>query len=439
MASYDPGVTAPLAPEYRETPYWWEAAPPDTTVADTSGPDSLPNHADVVIVGAGYCGVMAARELARRGRDVAVLEADALGYGASTRNGGMVIPELKHSPHGLETKLDRRRADALLDAVDEAFDLAETLAGETGGDYRRTGGLMLATGTSSARTLTAEAKEWSDRGVEARYLARDELAAEVGTDAYEGGLLMERTGGLHPAKFHTGLLGAALDAGARFFPHTRARTIERSGAGFRIDTDRGSMTAGDVLAATNATADGALPWLRKRVLPVGSFIIATEELDPQVANSVIPGGRMLFDTKNFLNYWRLSPDGRRVLYGGRASLSPTTIPRARDFLYQRLTTVHPQLEGTKIEFAWGGDVAITYDRLPHFGRIPDGPVFAAGCNGTGVALQAWMGVRAAGVIAGDETSSPFAAYPFPKVPAHALRGAYLPFVGLLYKARDRIS
>jgi glycine/D-amino acid oxidase-like deaminating enzyme len=178
--------------------------------------------------------------------------------------------------------------------------------------------------------------------------------------------------------------------------------------------------------------------LQRRVVPIGSFIIATEVLDPELAQSVSPRRRMMVDTKNLLFYWRLSPDGR-VVFGGRRSLSPASIADARDFLYASMIRLHPQLASTRVEHAWGGHVAITLDRLPHFGRVPTGPatgaVFASGCNGTGVALNSWLGERAADVVDGGPL--PALADPrFRAVPLHRFRRAYLPLVGRWFAHQD---
>ena len=197
-----------------------------------------------------------------------------------------------------------------------------------------------------------------------------------------------------------------------------------------------------MLVATNAYSDGLIPALHHRVLPVGSFIIATTPLAPDLARSCIPNGRMVYDAKNFLFYWRLSPDGRMV-FGGRTSLASTTVPEARDVLYREMTRVHPQLDGVALEHAWGGNVAITLDRLPHCGRIPlpgGGDVaFAAGCNGTGVALATWFGDRAAAWLTGEEPPPPFAQLRFPTIPLHGFREQYLPLVGWWFRAKDRLG
>jgi glycine/D-amino acid oxidase-like deaminating enzyme len=192
-----------------------------------------------------------------------------------------------------------------------------------------------------------------------------------------------------------------------------------------------------VLVATNAYADGVLPKLRRRVLPIGSFIIATEVLDPALAAELSPRGRMFYDTKSFVYYWRLSPDGR-MAFGGRTSLAPTTVARSRDRLYREMVRIHPQLAGVPLEYSWGGDVAITWGRLPHAGRI-DGVAFATGCNGTGVALATWFGMRMAAWMSGEEDAPVFSQLRFPPIPLYPLRGAYLPLVGQWFRLRDRFG
>lgn len=406
---------------------------------------SPPDEVDVVVVGAGYCGVRAATGLAARGKRVAVLEADALGTGASTRNGGMVIPELKVGLRKLAQRYGPLGAD-LVDSVFAAFALVEKLVAENNidCDYRRTGGLLLAHHHAQVSHLQEEVSEWrDDLGEEAQFLSRDELAAEIGTDQYFGGLLVERTGGLQPAKYHAGLVQLALNAGAKIYEHQRVREIRVDGNGnYRVATGTTTVRAREVFLATNAFADGIAPYLAGRVLPMGSFIIATEVLAPELAAACIPNGRMVYDTKNFLFYWRLSPDGRMV-FGGRTSLATTTVAEARDVLYQELLRVHPQLAGVALDYAWGGNVAITFDRLPHCGRVPlahgGTAAFATGCNGTGVALATWFGEQAAAWLSGEIAPPPFSQLPFPKIPLPALRNFYLPAVGTWFHWRDQVG
>lgn len=442
MPAVAPPPAAVLAPGFRAGPLWHTGVTLPEAIR-TPGP--LSPTADIVVVGGGYCGIAAGAELARQGRQVVLLEADALGFGASSRNGGMVIPELKHGPRWLARRYGPVGGE-FVDSVFEAVALVEQIVEEWGidCDYARSGGLLLAHHPAQVPGLVAAMHEWrDDLGETARFLTRDELPTEIGTQEYHGGLLVERTGGLHPAKYHAGLVRRALDAGVEIHERTRATAIEaRRGGGYRTVTPRGVVEAAEVFVATNAYADGLVPALRRRVVPIGSFIVATEPLAPDLARACIPHGRMVYDTKNLLFYWRLSPDGRMV-FGGRTSLAPTTVRQARDVLARELVRVHPQLAGVPLEYAWGGNVAITMDRLPHCGRAPlpgGGDVaFATGCNGTGVALATWMGFRAAAWLTGEQPPPAFAQLPFPAVPLHGRREQYLPAVGWWFRARDRFG
>jgi gamma-glutamylputrescine oxidase len=425
-----------LAPAYRESVLWQEQAdlPPVP-------PAPLPDMADVVVVGAGYAGLSCARELAGAGRSVVVLDAHAVGWGASARNGGMVIPELKAGPAALERAygpLGRR----MYAEVNEAFDHIESLiaGGSIDCDYARSGQLYLAHAERLVPAFRAMAHEHAEElGEPVRFVPREALSDEIGSTAYAAGLVNERTGGLHPARFHAGLVRLALAAGASLHAAAPATAIERRrrgvDGGFRVATPAGTVDAADVVVCTNAYADGLLPELRRRVLPVGSFIIATEVLEPDLARAVSPRGRMLVDSKNFLFYWRLTPD-RRLLFGGRRSLASSTIPQARDFLYGSMLRVHPQLAGTPVERAWGGNVAITRDRLPHVGRI-DGAWYATGCNGSGVALNTWLGARIARHLLGEAPPPSFAELRHRPIPLYRGRAAYLPLVGLWFRWQDR--
>jgi glycine/D-amino acid oxidase-like deaminating enzyme len=430
-------VTAPalLSPSYRESVLWQEQT--EYPAVPAAAP---PQSADVVVIGAGYAGLSCARDLARAGRSVVVLDAHAVGWGASGRNGGMVIPELKAGPAALGRAygpLGRR----MYDEVNEAFDHVEGLinAESIDCDYSRTGQLYLAHAERVVASLTVMAREHGDElGEPVSFVPREALGDEVGSTAYAAGLVIERTGGLHPARFHAGLLRLALAAGASVHPATPATAIERRSGGlggFRVTTASGVVDTNALVVCTNAYADGLLPELRRRVLPVGSFIIATEVLEGDLARSVSPRGRMLVDSKNFLFYWRLTPD-RRLLFGGRRSLASSTIPQARDFLYGSMLRVHPQLAATRIDRAWGGSVAVTLDRLPHVGRL-DGAWYLTGCNGSGVALNTWLGARMARHLLGEAALPSFAELPHRPIPLHRARAAYLPLVGLWFRWQDR--
>jgi glycine/D-amino acid oxidase-like deaminating enzyme len=392
----------------------------------------------VVIVGGGYTGMMAAARLASRGHSVALLEKNELGWGASSRNGGMVHPGFKAD---LATLLQRdpqgghERYQASLDA----FNLVEETirANQIDCDYARTGHLELAHRASHVQHLEEEARVLTRQfGVAARVIPRVELASEVATSLYYGALLFEQSGGLHPAKYFAGLTRMARDRGAHLYAHTAATGIEsRSRSGFKVSTPQGVIQTRDVLLATNGYSDRLVPWLRRRVIPIGSYIIATVPLSADQASSVIPNRRMLFDSKNFLHYWRLSADNR-MLFGGRASFAPTTIAKARDWLYAGMIQIHPQLAGVQIDHAWGGQVGFTVDRVPHIGRV-QGITYALGYCGTGVAMSTYFGQLAADWIVGGELPACWQR-PFPAVPLYRERPWFLPAVGWYYAALDRL-
>src|SRR5205823_1914970 len=318
-----------------------------------------PGEADVVVVGGGYTGVAAAWEIARRGRSVVVLEKHTLGWGASSRNGGMVLPDVKHAGVAELIRRHGEAGPAIYSATLDAVRLVERLVAEHSIDcgYGRTGHLELAHCGTAVPALRDMARVYADDlGIEATILNRDELLGEIGSKRFAGALSVPFSGGLHPARYFAGLARVALDAGVVACERTPAIGLQREGVAVRVQTPHGAIRAGRVLVATDGYTDGLVPALRRRMIPVGSYIIATEPLEPALAKELSPRGRMFFDTKNFLSYWRLSPDGTRMLFGGRASFAPTTVARARDYLYGRMVRIHPQLEGISVEFAWGGTV-----------------------------------------------------------------------------------
>jgi glycine/D-amino acid oxidase-like deaminating enzyme len=424
----------PVSSNYRESPYWW-----DRTKLPELPDAPLVTEADVVIVGAGYTGLGAAIESCRLGRSVVVLEKHHLGFGASTRNGGMIHP-------GVKLELDallRRFGDLgerLFRFTVEAFTDAERVISEEGirCDYSRTGHLYLASRPSHVEKLTSVAELCRERfDIAAHFVPRDALKEEIGSEGFHGGLVVERSGGLDPARYHGGLVQAAQRAGAQIHEQTPALRLDRRRDGsFDVHTRRGTIHAGNIFVATNGYRDRLVPWLRRRVVPIGSYIIATEPLEPAVAAEINPHGRMFFDSKNYLNYWRLSPDGR-MLFGGRASMAPTTIGRARDTLYRAMVATHPQVAGVPVEWAWGGKVGFTFDRLPHAGRR-DGVYFAMGYGGTGVALASYLGRCVAAWMA-DGNAPPFTEARFPVLPAGAASERLLPIAGLYYQLRDRVG
>jgi glycine/D-amino acid oxidase-like deaminating enzyme len=424
--------TAPLAENYRETPLWW-----DDTVFPTLGESPLPATADVVVIGAGFTGLAAAARLASHGKEVAVVDSGALGEGASGRNAGMVHAGVRRDLNFLERKYgDAGRA--LHDASVDAFAFVAKTAATAAPDamYTQSGWLHLAHRRSRMRALRKDEAERRQRlGESTVMLEAAALESEAPCRGFFGGMLTDNGAGIHPARYLAGLARLSLANGARVHEHTRVIATESMGGGSRVHTTRGDITAGDVLVATNGYTDSAAPWARRRIIPIGSYIIATEPLGDARAADVSPQRRMMSDTRNFLHYWRLSHDGRLV-FGGRTSFVPVRVPTARDRLYAAMIDIYPQLAGVPVTHAWTGNVGFTFDQLPHLTRS-NGITYAMGYCGSGVALGSWMGTRAAEWIARGAQPA-FSDLRFPRIPLYRGHPWFLPLVGVYYGLLDRV-
>ena len=424
----------------QESNYWLSTV---SMPAGTQG--NLPERVDVAIVGAGFTGLSAARVLAKRGATVAVLEANTTGWGASSRNGGMVLTGLKIAPqtlakrYGMETAR-RMYADSL-----GSIDLVEKIVREEQiqCDFSRCGHLEVACKQSHfdsySRSAEVIAKEFNH---ELRVIPRHELANELGSSIYFGGLVDETSAGLNPARYVTGLAQAAMRASAQVHENTRVLEITRGANGaFQIHTNRGRVIAREVLIATSGYTSVVTRSLQRKVIPIGSFIVATQPLD-SLARELSPRNRMIYDSKHYLHYYRLTPDNR-MLFGGRAAFFPeteSTVQKSAEILRRDMVDVFPQLKSTPIEFAWGGTLDFCFDTMPHAGEI-DGIHYALGYAGHGVAMATYLGAKVAEKIAGASNEIPFAGIPFPGAPLGLYNGKpwFLPFAGAYYKVLDWIS
>ena len=422
--------------DYERRPYWHATMP---ALPDRGG-KVLPDQVDVAVIGGGYTGLAAARHLASQGTKVVVLEARTLGWGASTRNGGIAHPGYKWGPASLVKRHGPELAGQLYrDSVEATAFLGRTIR-EAGIDaeLRLNGYMELAWSRRDAEDFAAEVGPRTEWGTPARVVPFEHLAEEVGTRTYHGGLAIDTGGVLHPGKWFAGLVGLAERAGADLHEGTRVKAVRRQRDGrFVVQTERGDILARDVLVATNGYTDGAAPSLRRRIIPIGSYMIATEPLPADLARELSPTGRAYFDTRNFLSYWHVSAD-RRLIWGGRVSFFPTTVDKTAKLLHRRMLEVHPQVAGYRVEYSWGGKIGMTFDRMPHIGRS-GGVMYAMGCCGSGVVLLHWLGTRAAQWMGGGEAPA-LAKLRFPLVPApYEGRPWFLPVVGEFFRARDRLA
>jgi glycine/D-amino acid oxidase-like deaminating enzyme len=427
----------------KEYPYWLDTLPSagrQHSEVGTQTSAALPPRADVVIVGAGYTGLSAARHLARAGASVVVVEREQVGWGASSRNGGQVLTGLKVEAAALVERFGPSRARQLFEIATESMVRLEGLIAEEAiaCEYERAGHLCAAFKPAhfdAFRDEQALLVRVFDHQV--HLVPRADQRAEIGSDAYHGVLVDERSGGLNPARFVQGLAGAAIKSGAAVVPGVGVAAVDRHGDVWRVRTTGGEIEAGDVLMATNGYTDGASPALQRRFVPIGSYIIATEPLAESVASALLPRRRMAFDSKHFLYYFRVTPD-RRLLFGGRAEFGrpdADTTRRAAAILQQGMTTVFPQLAGARIDYAWGGNVAFTRDQMPRAGRL-DGVYYAGGYCGHGVAMAAYLGEQIARRIAGEPIDHPLFDDHFPAIPMYRGDPWFLPLAGAYYHVKD---
>jgi len=395
---------------------------------------------DAVIVGAGYTGLAAARHLARAGASVVVLERGHVAFGASSRNGGQVLTGLKLDPHTLVARYGESRARSLFDVARESIARLEALVSEESiaCEYERTGHIQAAWKPAHFdrfRKDQALLARVFDHRVE--LVSESEQRRELGSSAYHGLLVDEHSGSLNPARYAYGLAAAARRAGACLVTGTEVTAIRRDGDSHHIETSAGVVRAQDVLVATNGYTDRSAPALQRRLVPIGSYIVATAPLSVAAAASVLPKRRVAFDSKNFLYYFRVTSD-RRLLFGGRAEFrqpDANATRRAAAILRAGIAKIFPELANEQIEYSWGGNVAFTRDQLPHAGKL-DGMYFAGGYCGHGVAMATYLGELVARRMAGEPIDHPLVADRFPAIPFYSGRPWFLPLVGAYYKVKD---
>jgi glycine/D-amino acid oxidase-like deaminating enzyme len=405
---------------------------------------ALPPHADVAIVGAGFTGLSAALALRKRGASVAVLESATVGFGASSRNGGMVLTGLKLAPEVLLRRYGVQTARAMFDASLRAIDVTETVIATEGIEcsFERCGHLEVASKPGHFTAFSRAAELLTEHfGHRVQLVARDKLAEELGSAAFYGGLVDERSAGLDPARYVVGLADAARRAGAAVCERAAVEGVKATRGAWRLNSVRGELRAKAILIATGAYTGSEFSSLRRRFVPVGSYVIATEQLPHDLAASLLPRNRMVFDSKRLLHYFRLTPD-RRMLFGGRAAFLPEsrrTTSNSAKTLRAEMISIFPQLCDAKIEYAWGGTLDVTFDVMPHVGTL-DGMHYAFGYAGHGVALATLLGALAAVAIVDGTLTHPLASAA-PEAPLRLYDGRpwFLPMVGAWQRLLDAVS
>lgn len=414
-----------------------------------SATGALPESMDVAVIGAGFTGLSAARTLALKGAKVAVLESETIGWGASSRNGGMVLTGMKLGVNQLISMYGRERTQRMYAASLASIDAVEQIVQQENlaCDFARCGHLEVACKQAHfdhyARQVEVVRREFNH---ELKIVPRSELRSEIGSTIYFGGMVDETSVGLNPARYVAGLGAAALRAGACVYENARlegcARESRQGAGGWKLSTSRGSMWARDVFVATSGYTGKATPALQRKLIPIGSYIVATEELPEALAHELSPRNRMIYDSKNYIYYYRLTPDNR-MLFGGRAAFFPETgdtVRKSAEILRRGMIEVYPQLRDTKVEFVWGGTLDFAFDIMPHAGQM-DGMYYAVGYAGHGVAMATYQGQLMARKMAGENPENPFDGIPFPGAPLGLYNGKpwFLPLAGAYYKVLDWLS
>ncbi|MBR0668967.1 FAD-binding oxidoreductase [Roseomonas hellenica] len=432
-------TSGPFAPGFVERPYWWDAAPPTPAEAPLS--DSV----EVAIIGGGIAGLSTALELGRNGVKALVIDREAIGWGASSRNGGALSGAggLGKVRSDLVEAFGAKFVAELVEEGESAFENFEALVAREGldCDFVRCGRFVGAHAPKAMEGLKRRAELVNATGSEQAFLIpRERVAEEIATDRFHGGMVLHRAGSLHPGKYVRSLAQAAARQGATLIGGVELRGYRRAADGaFALETSRGPVRARHLMLATNGYTGGATPWHRRRLVPVASYMIATEEIGEERVRRALPKLRVYGDTKKVLYYFRPSPDYRRILFGGRASFVNADTRHSAETLHRFMVDLIPDLAGVKLTHSWKGNVAFAFDMMPHVG-VEDGVHYAMACNGSGVVTMTHFGqVAAQQILGGSNRVSAFARLKFKTVPLYDGRPWFMPFIGMAYQLRDRLD
>jgi len=417
--------------------YWLDTAPP--FAAGAQGP--VEGRADVVVIGAGFTGLSAALTLTRRGASVVVLEAGRVVGEASGRNGGHCNNGLPHDFGALVDRFGAQQARAFYQAYGAAVDAVEQIVREEAIDchFQRRGRLKLAAKPGHYDKLAKTYEVLHDNvDPQVQLVPADRIREEVGSGAFYGGLIQVTSAQMHMGQFGVGLAQAAARRGASIYESATVTGLERlSGGSHRVTCARGVIEARQVLLATGVTQVGPFGWFRRRMAPVGSFIIVTEPLDVAVLDRLLPKRRCYVTSKNIGNYFRVTPDNR-LLFGGRARFAmsnPRSDQKSGHVLRSTLGQLFPELSRVRVDYCWGGLVDMTADRLPRAGEH-EGLFYSMGYSGHGVQMSVRMGQIMTDVLDGRAAANPWRELDWPPIPGHFGKPWFLPFVGAYYRLQD---
>jgi|TARA_B110000483_G_scaffold200720_1_gene241257 gamma-glutamylputrescine oxidase len=397
------------------------------------------DSADICIIGAGYTGLSSALHLAKRGYKVVVLEAETVAFGASGRNGGHVGIGQRADQADLEDKLGHERASVLWDMGLEAVDTVKSLIAEHNIDCDlKYGNLHLAHKKRLCGELQEEVAFLADRYnfTDMEYIPSERLGEVVGSKGFYGGIWDKASCHLHPLNYALGLVDAAVQAGVAIYEHSRVTTY--GGSPLVVKTSGGQITTSELILACNGYIENLEPKINGYIMPINNFVLATEPLSDELALSIIPKDTSMADSRFVINYWKLSADNR-LIFGGGENYRRGFPNDIKNFVRKYMLQIYPQLANTKIDYGWGGTLAITLNRLPHFGRLQDNIWHMQGYSGHGVPTATFAGKLVAEAISGKlERFDVMADLPTHKFPGGTLlRWPGMVSAMLYYSLRDR--
>ena len=422
-----------------KTPLWTDQFPRPNNLATSHNPSS---DTDIAIIGSGYTGLCAARILRKNGASVTVFERNTIGWGASSRNGGMATPGLKQGIQKIYKMYGSKLAHEFWKASVDAIDLIEEIVDEHSidCDWKRNGHASLATKPSHAPRLK-QYGSWLEKkfGHVQNYIPGNQIRDEIGSDAYHGALTDEISGGLHASKYVYGLATTVSNLGVQLCEHTNVIDIEKNDSNyFRLITSKGDVRAKKVIIATNGYTDRLVPRLKPLIFPVGSYIVVTEPLSEELQNIISPKKRMYYDSKWFLNYFRLTPDGR-MLWGGRNDLSTDLdLDDSAKRLTRELYSILPDLRDIPITHTWTGKLGITFDLMPHIGE-KNGIYYAFGYGGHGLSIATYLGTEIGLLLSGKKDRSPFMEISHQTMFFYRNRPWFIPFAARYFRFLDWVS
>ncbi|OKH87207.1 FAD-binding oxidoreductase [Thalassospira sp. TSL5-1] len=424
--------------------YWHDSSTP--FAQGQTGP--VEGKVDIAIIGAGFTGLNAARKLAKEGVNVAVLEAGHVGSGGSGRNGGHLNNGIAHGFADAQKHLGAERAKNLYRAYDSSIDMIEELITEENiaCDFRRSGKLKLASKASHVAGLRANF-DLINKEVDpdTKWIDKNDLATEIGPQIFHGGMLYEKSAMMHMGRFVIGLADAAHRHGAKIWENAPVTGRSRNGRMWELTTTKGKILADLIIVATGGYTrrekSAPLGYFRKRIISVGSFIIATRPLTDAEIAATVPGNRTYVNSMNIGNYFRLSPDNR-LIFGGRARFSAVSDQKSDaksgEILRKNMVEIFPHLAHVDIDYCWGGLVGMTQDRFPRAGEA-DGMIYGMGYSGHGAQMSTLIGQALADLAMGRNDTNPLADLDWPAIPFNSGKPWFLPLVGMWFGLKDRLS